>query len=172
MAELIAYFSRADENYFSGTLRTVPVGNTEIAAKMLQELNGADLFRIDPLIPYAKDYNECIAQAQEDQKRGARPELKAYPDSLDTYDTIYLGYPNYWGTMPMPVFTFLEHFDLTGRRICPFCTHEGSGLGHSEDDIRRLCPGANVEKGLAIHGSSVKHAGEALRKWTERLERP
>ena len=170
MAELIAYFSRADENYFSGTLRTVPVGNTEIAAKMLQELNGADLFRIDPLIPYAKDYNECIAQAQEDQKRGARPELKAYPDSLDAYDTIYLGYPNYWGTMPMPVFTFLENFDFSGKVIRPFCTHEGSGMGRSEADIRRICPDAVVKKGLAVRGSAVKDAEEELRKWSSGQE--
>lgn len=168
MAQLIAYFSRADENYFSGTLRVIPVGNTEIAAQMLSELTGADLFKIDPILPYSKDYNECIAQAQEDQRRDARPELKKYPDSLDSYDTIYLGFPNYWGTMPMPVFTFLEHFDFNGKTIKPFCTHEGSGMGHSEQDIRRICPGANVEKGLAIYGSSVKNAESALKKWSQK----
>ena len=165
MANLIAYFSRADENYFSGALRVVPVGNTEIAAKLLQTIIGADLFKIEPLVPYSKSYNECINQAQEDQRRDARPELAKYLDSLDGYDTIYLGYPNYWGTMPMAVFTFLEHFDWTGKTIRPFCTHEGSGMGHSEQDIRRLCPGARVEKGLAIHGGSVKNAEGTLKKW-------
>lgn len=168
MAELIAYFSRADENYFSGALRVIPVGNTEIAAQMLQEMTGADLFRIEPLLPYSKDYNECIAQAQDDQRRDARPQLREYPDSLDQYDTIYLGYPNYWGTMPMPVFSFLEHFDFSGKIIRPFCTHEGSGMGRSERDIRRLCPGARVEKGLAIHGGSVKYAKSDLQKWCGR----
>ncbi|WP_394273161.1 flavodoxin [Butyricicoccus sp.] len=167
MHALIAYFSRADENYFGGALRTVTVGNTEIAAKLLQEITGADLFKIDPIQPYSKDYNECIAQAQEDQRRDARPELKTYPDSLHDYDTIYLGYPNYWGTMPMPVFTFLEKFDFTGKTIKPFCTHEGSGMGRSESDIQRLCPGAKVERGLAIHGSSAAKAGSALKKWAE-----
>lgn len=165
MAQLIAYFSRADENYFSGALKTVEVGNTEIAAKMIQEITGADLFKIDPIMPYSKDYNECIAQAQEDQQRNARPELKGYPESIDKYDTIYLGYPNYWGTMPMPVFTFLEHFDFTGKTIRPFCTHEGSGLGHSEKDIRSLCSGAKVEKGLAVQGGSVKDAKDMIQKW-------
>lgn len=165
MRALIAYFSRADENYFRGALRTVEVGNTETAAKLLQELTGADLFKIDPIQAYSKSYNECIAQAQDDQRRDARPELKAYPDSLDGYDTVYLGYPNYWGTMPMPVFTFLERFDFTGKTIKPFCTHEGSGLGHSESDIRRLCPGAQVERGLAIHGGSAAQAGPALKNW-------
>ena len=167
MASLIAYFSRADENYFSGALRVIPVGNTEIASEMLQKITGADRFKIEPLVPYSKSYNECINQAQEDQRRGARPELAEYPDSLDEYDTIYLGYPNYWGTMPMAVFTFLEHFDFTGKTICPFCTHEGSSMGHSEQDIRRLCPGATVEKGLAIHGGSVKNAEAALKKWAK-----
>ncbi len=167
MAELIAYFSRAGENYFSGALRTVAEGNTQIAARMLQQITGAGLFQIDPLIPYSEDYNECIAQAQDDQRRGARPELKEYPASLDGYDTIYLGYPNYWGTMPMPVFTFLEHFDWQGKTIRPFCTHEGSGLGHSEADIRRLCPGAIVTKGLALHGTGVNGAEKALEQWAK-----
>ena len=106
MRALIAYFSRADENYFSGTLRRVKVGNTEIAAELLEKLTGADRFKIDPIQPYSPGYNACIAEAQDDQRRDARPELKEYPDSLDGYDAIYLGYPNYWGTMPIAVFTF------------------------------------------------------------------
>lgn len=165
MAALIAYYSRADENYFCGELKTIPVGNTEMAARMLQELTGADLFKIEQLQPYAKDYNTCIAQAQEDQKRDARPELKTYPDSLDAYDEIYLGYPNYWGTLPMAVFTFLEHFDFSGKVIHPFCTHEGSGMGRSEQDIRRICKNAKVTKGLALHGSKVKNARKDMEKW-------
>lgn len=162
---LIAYFSRADENYFGGALRSVPVGNTQIAAEELASLTGGDLFHIEPVQPYSKDYNECIAQAQEDQRRDARPELKVWPEDLERYDTIYLGYPNYWGTMPMPVFTFLERCKLAGKTICPFCTHEGSGLGHSEADICRLCPDATVEAGLAIQGSHVKEAEPVLRTW-------
>ena len=117
MRALIAYFSRADQNYFSGALRTVKVGNTEIVAGLLEELTGADLFKIDPVQPYSSDYNECIAEAQDDQRRNARPELKEYPDSLDEYDTIYLGFPNYWGTMPMAVFTFLERFNFSAKTI-------------------------------------------------------
>lgn len=104
--KLIAFYSRADENYVSGMLRNLTVGNTEVAAGILQELTDADLFKIEQVQPYAKGYNQCIAQAQEDQKRDARPELKAYPESIDAYDTIYLGFPNYWSTMPMAVFTF------------------------------------------------------------------
>lgn len=167
MAQLIAYFSRADENYFNGALRTIEAGNTEIAAEKLQKLTGADLFKIDPVQPYSKDYNECIEQAKQDQKRDARPELKEYPDSLEEYDTIYLGYPNYWGTMPMAVFTFLEHYNFAGKTIRPFCTHEGSRMGHSEQDIKKLCPDAKVEKGCPIHGSDVDKSEDVLKTWLQ-----
>lgn len=163
--KLIAFYSRADENYVSGMLRNLTVGNTEVAAGILQELTDADLFKIEQVQPYAKGYNQCIAQAQEDQKRDARPELKAYPESIDAYDTIYLGFPNYWSNMPMAVFTFLEHFDFNGKTIKPFCTHEGSGMGRSEKDIKRLCPNAKVEKGLAIYGSSVSRSRKDFEKW-------
>lgn len=141
------------------------MGNTEQAAKILKKITGADLFKIEPVQPYSKDYNICISQAQEDQQRNARPELTHYPESIDQYDVIYLGYPNYWGTMPMQVFTFLEHFDFSGKTICPFCTHEGSGMGRSEADIKKLCPGADVCKGLAIQGSLAAQAENELKKW-------
>lgn len=166
--KLIAFYSRAGENYVSGMLKPLETGNTEVAAGIIQSLTEADLFRIEQARPYSSIYNECIGQAQDDQKRDARPALKAYPDSLDQYDTIYLGYPNYWSTMPMAVFTFLEHFDLSGKTILPFCTHEGSGMGTSEKDIKRLCPGARVEKGLAIHGSKVEKSREAIERWVKK----
>ena len=165
MAGIIIYFSRADENYFGGEYRYVEVGNTEVAARMIQHATGAELFKIEPLEPYAADYNTCIAEAKEDLRRKVRPELTAYPESLDGYDTIYLGYPNYWGTAPMHVFTLLERYDFTGKIIRPFCTHEGSAMGHSEIDIQKACPGARVERGLAIYGSSVNAAGEIIKNW-------
>ena len=136
MPALIAYYSRADENYFGGTLRYIDKGNTQIAAEILQALTGADMFRIEQLTPYSKDYNSCIEEARSDLRRNARPELKAMPESLDKYDTIYLGFPNYWGTMPMAVFTFLERSDLKGKTIKPFCTNEGSGMGRL---VREKC---------------------------------
>lgn len=162
---LIAFYSRADENYVSGMMKYLDIGNTEVAAGIIEEFIDADMFKIEQMQAYAKDYNTCIAQAQEDQKRDARPKLKAYPDSIDGYDTIYLGFPNYWSTMPMAVFTFLEHLDFSGKTIKPFCTHEGSGMGSSERDIRRLCPNAKVEKGLAIRGGSVRQAKKEIERW-------
>lgn len=114
--KLIAFYSRADDNYVNGLIKTLEVGNTEVAAGIIKELTGADLFKLEQLKPYARDYNECIAQAQADQRQNARPDLKSFPETLDEYDVIYLGYPNYWSTMPMAVFTFLEHFDFSGKQ--------------------------------------------------------
>ncbi|MDE7398367.1 MAG: flavodoxin [Oscillospiraceae bacterium] len=165
MSQLIAYFSRAGENYVNGTIKKLSAGNTEIAAKLIQSKTGDDMFKLVPLVSYSENYNECIEQAKDDQRRGARPELAAYPDSIEQYDTIYLGYPNYWGTMPMCVFTFLEHFDFSGKTIRPFCTHEGSGMGSSVSDIKRLCPNSKVDMGLAIHGAKADKAGSDIDKW-------
>lgn len=163
--KLIVFYSRADENYVSGTLKNLEIGNTEIAAGIIKELTGGDLFKIEQQIPYSKGYNECIEQARNDQRKNARPELISYPDSISEYDVIYLGYPNYWSTMPMAVFTFLEHFDFSGKIIKPFCTHEGSGMGVSENDIKKLCPGAEVKKGLSIYGSRVENSKKEIEKW-------
>lgn len=165
--KLIAYYSRAGENYVSGMLKMLDVGNTEIAAGIIRDLTDADLFKIEQIKPYSKGYNNCIEEAKADQQRDARPELKAYPESVDGYDVIYLGYPNYWSTMPMAVFTFLEHFDFSGKIIKPFCTHEGSGMGKSVSDIKKLCPGARVEKGLAIHGSNINRAKKDIESWVK-----
>lgn len=165
MTELIAFFSRKDENYVNGMIKTLEIGNTEVAAGVIQELTGAELYKIEPVKPYSKNYNDCIAQAMADQRRGARPELKNYPEGVESYDIIYLGFPNYWGTMPMAVFTFLEHFDFSGKTIRPFCTHEGSGMGSSIADIRQICPGATVKTGLEIRGGSAHSEKKNIEKW-------
>ena len=167
MAKLIAFYSRADENYFGGAYRVIPVGNTEKAARMLAELTGADLFKIEQKVPYSANYQQCIAEAKRDLQANARPELTALPENLDAYDEIYLGYPNYWGTMPMAVYAFLEHYDFTGKVIHPFCTHEGSGLSNTVQDIEKTAKGAVVKPGLAIHGSSVAHADKIIEGWVK-----
>ncbi len=165
MAKLVAFYSRADENYFGGAYRYISVGNTEKVANMIAQATGADLFKIEQVTPYAADYETCIAQAKKDLQSKARPELVKLPDSINQYDEIYLGYPNYWGDMPMAVYTFLERFDWTGKTIHPFCTHEGSGLSGTERKIEKTCKGAKVTKGLAIHGSSVDGAKAAVEGW-------
>ena len=162
---LIAYFSRADENYFGGAMRYVKVGNTEIVCGILQKLIDADVFKIEMKEPYSPVYMTCIDEAKRDLRAKARPELVSLPDSLDSYDTIVLAYPNYWGTMPMAVFTFLEHFDFSGKTILPLCTNEGSGMGGSERDLKRTCPGTVVKSGLSITGSAASASEGSLRRW-------
>ena len=162
---LIAFYSRADENYFDGDMKYVEVGNTERAAELVAKFVDADTFKIEQRVPYAADYDTCTEQAQKDLREGARPELVKMLDNLDAYDEIYLGYPNFWSTMPMAVYTFLEAYDWTGKTIHPFCTHGGSGLSNTEADIRRAARGATVTTGLAIKGSAVEGAETMIRSW-------
>ena len=120
---LIAFFSRADENYFGGAMRYVKVGNTEIVVGLMKELIEADTFKIEMKEPYSPVYMTCIDEAKKDKQKNARPELTNYPESIDDYDTVVLGYPNYWGTIPMAVATFLERYDFTGKMLLPLCTN-------------------------------------------------
>ena len=162
---LIAFFSRADENYFGGAMRYVKVGNTEIVVNDMKEVIEADAFKIEMKDPYSPVYMTCIDEAKKDLRAKARPELVSMPASIDEYDTVVLAYPNYWGTMPMAVFTFLENFDFSGKTILPLCTNEGSGMGGSERDIKKTCPGANVKSGLSVTGSEAANAAGRVKKW-------
>ena len=162
---LIAFFSRADENYFGGAMRYVKVGNTEIVVNLMREMIQADTFKIEMKNPYSPVYMTCIDEAKKDLRAKARPELVSMPDSIDEYDTVVLAYPNYWGTMPMAVFTFLEKFDFSGKTILPLCTNEGSGMGGSESDIKKTCPGAVVKSGLSITGSAAANSAKSVKKW-------
>lgn len=162
---LIAYFSRAGENYFGGAMRCVKTGNTEIVCNIMKELTGADIFRIEMKNPYSPVYMTCIDQAKKDLREKNRPELASLPESIDGYDTVILAYPNYWGTVPMAVATFLESFDFSGKTIMPLCTNEGSGMGSSERDIRKYAPGADLKRGLPVTGSEAADSEPAVRRW-------
>lgn len=162
---LIAYYSRAGSNYVGGDIVNLAVGNTEVAAQIIQKLTGATVHKIDTLKKYPVDYHETTEVSKKELKQNARPELSSHLEDISGYEVIYLGFPNWWGTMPMAVFTFLEEHDLSGKTIVPFCTHEGSGMGSSEKDIRRVCPGATVMRGLPIVGGSVRSAEDRIREW-------
>ena len=165
MKTLIAYFSRAGENYVNGSITNLTKGNNEVLAEKLQTIiSGATTFKIEPKHPYSDNYMTCIKQAQQDQNENARPELKTYLNSIDEFDKIYLIYPIYWGTFPMHVFTFLQHYDFSGKTIVPIATHEGSGLGSSEGDLKKLLPSAHIEKGTAIAGGRVSSSDPILEK--------
>ena len=162
---LIAFFSRADENYFGGAMRYVKVGNTEIVTGIIKELIPADTFKIEMKNPYSPVYMTCIEEAKKDLRAKARPELVSMPASIDEYDTVILAYPNYWGIMPMAVYTFLENYDFSGKTILPLCTNEGSGMGSSEREIRKTCPGADVKRGLPVTGSTAANSKSSVERW-------
>lgn len=165
MKKLIVYFSRAGENYNVGELT---VGNTEVIANYIKDATGADMFKIEPVKAYPHDYNECILITKDELDRDARPIIKSYLDSLDEYDTIYLGYPIWWGKMPMCVYAFLEHYSFAGKTIKPFCTHEGNGLGNTVIDLKKKLHGADVKDGLEVQGSTVKDARSKVEEWVNK----
>ena len=165
MSSLVIYFSRSGENYFGGELKVIEKGNTEVIAEYIQELDGADLFKVESAVEYPASYMECTEVAKKEQKKGARPELKQTLDNIDQYDTIYIGFPNWWGTLPMPMFTQLEQLDFTGKVVKPFVTHEGSGFGSSQKDLAKLCEGAEIKRGLSIPGVKVYDIKDAVEAW-------
>lgn len=155
---LIAYYSRRGQNYVDGVIRDLTIGNTEFLARRLAEMTDGTLFRIDTVKPYPIDYHETTKQAMTELQTDFRPKLTDMVEDMEEFDTVILGYPNWWGTMPMAVHAFLEQYDFSGKRIIPFCTHEGSGAGHSEKDIQRLCPLAECLSCRTIKGSTVRSA--------------
>ena len=162
---LVVYYSRKGENYMPGGIQVLEKGHTESAAEYIRDALDADLFEIDTATPYAETYKECCAQAAAEMKAGARPELRRYLDDISGYHTIFVCFPCWCGTAPMCVFTFLEHYDLTGKKIVPLCTNEGSGMGKSERDIQKLASGAEVKKGLPITGSSAADSENTVKRW-------
>ena len=157
---LIIYFSRADENYAVGY---IDKGNTEIVAEYVRELTGADTFKVEPLIPYAKDYNTCI---QEAKKRIGNAPIKEKLTDISAYDTVFVMSPIYWGTYAPEVETALDGLDFTGKTIRVISTHEGSGLASMVFDVRKMCKGADVQRnGLAIRGSKAKESKKTVAEW-------
>ena len=157
---LIIYFSRADENY---AVVYIDKGNTEIVAEFVQELTGADMFKVEPAVPYAKDYDTYIKEAK--QRIGNAP-IKEKPTDISAYDTIFVMSPIYWGTYAPEVETALTGLDFSGKTVRVISTHEGSGLESMVSDVKRLCDGADVQKnGLAIKGSQAKKSKQKVADW-------
>lgn len=164
---LIIYFSHAGENYFGGELKVIEKGNTEVIAELIQKATDADIFKVEPLNDYPSEYAKCIEVAQKEQNDDARPELKEELTDISGYDTLFIGFPNWWGTLPMPMWTQLEKLDFTGKTVKPFVTHEGSGFGSSQRDLKNLCEGAEIKKGLSVQGSKVHGAESIVNKWIQ-----
>ena len=168
MSDLIIYFSRDGENYFGGELKNIEKGNTEIIAEYIRDFTGADIFKVEPLNEYPSDYMKCIDIAKKEHNDNARPEPKETLNDISAYDTIYIGFPNWWGTMPMVMFTQLEKLDFTNKTVKPFVTHEGSSFGSSQKDLAKLCQGSEIKKGLSIPGGDVYDAKDKVKQWIDK----
>ena len=160
--ELTAYYSRRGQNLVDGRIQDLAVGNTELAAELIRVLTRADLFRIELVWDYDPDFCRCMDQARQDLLRGVRREPARWPERWEEYDTVYLGYPNHWNTLPVAVLSFVEELDWTGKTIRPFCVHDGDGMGRSEAELRRLCPTARVLEGLSLYGGDIRHSLAAI----------
>ncbi len=163
---LVAFFSRADENYNVGFIK---VGNTQKIAEVIAKEIGADTFHIETIKPYPAAYKPCIEQAQQELHANARPEIKG-DAKVEDYDVIFIGFPNWWGEPPMALYTFIEKHSWQGKTIIPFITHEGSGFGGTDRQIAAACEGATALKGLAVQGKVAQNGADAIVKnWLKEL---
>ena len=177
---LVAYFSYAenaalpDDVDASASASIQPwngalTGNTGVVADMIAQATGADLFSIRTVEQYPDTYDATLYQGQQEQSDGARPELATHLENLDSYDTIFLGFPNWWGDMPMAVYTFLDEVDLSGKTVIPFVTSGGSGFSNTISTIQQMEPQATVQEGLSIGASSATGAQQQVESWLSEL---
>ena len=175
---LIAYFSRMENSVgdtsdmdadATTSASLISNANTEIIANYIKEQTGGELFSILTAEPYSSDYDECLSRAQRENAENARPALKSMPEDMNSYDTIFIGFPDWCGTSPMAIFTFLENFDTQGKKIIPFCAHGTSGLGTSVNDIKSVCPGAEIGNAFGVYRDDVKNCETDVIKWLAQL---
>ncbi len=165
---IIIYYSRKGENYCNGSIKNLAKGNTKIIAEFIQKAVGGDLFEIKTVKEYAEDYYVCTDEAKKELNENARPELKNYLSSIDGYKNIFVCGPCWWGTYPMAIFTQLEKLDFSGKKVMAVMTHEGSGLGVCERDLKKICKGASFGKGLAVHGADSAKSEKAVAQWAKK----
>lgn len=163
---LIVYFSHAGENYSVGNIK---VGNTKLVAEQVQKLTGGDIFEIVAEKSYDMPYMQLTKVAQEESRNGELPPFKGEVKNIEKYDTIFVGGPIWWGTYPQVMFTFFQKYDLNGKTIIPFTTHEGSGLGNVVEDLKAQYPKANVTNPFSIAGHNVRGGMDKVDKWVEKV---
>lgn len=168
MKTLVIYYSRKGENYVNGSIKSISKGNTEIVAEFIRDAVGADLFEVETVQEYSPSYMTCIDQAKAELRADARPEIKSSLSSVADYDNIVVAGPCWWGTYPMAIFTQLEKLDFTGKKVFPVMTHEGSGLSGAPAALRKLCVGAEVGEGMAVHGADASASKNAVVNWAEK----
>lgn len=162
---LVIYYSRRGQNYCGGNIVELEKGNAELIADYICEAIGADKFEIRTVKEYSEDYTKCTEEAEKELRKNARPALKEYLRDVEIYENIFIVGPCWWGTFPMAVFSQLEELNLKGKKVFPVMTHEGSGLGSVEHDIKKICKGAKVKRGLAVQGEKVPEARQLVADW-------
>jgi len=165
---LTVYFSHKGETYFPDGIKLIDKGNTEIAAEYINKAVGGDLIEIETIKPYSVEYRKCCEEAKVEASTNARPEIKNFPDSISGYDTIFVCYPNWCGTAPMCILSFLDKYDLTDKKIVPLCTNEGSGMGNSERDLKNLYPKAVWKEGLSVRGHQAVSSEMLIAEWAKK----
>ncbi|MBQ9394154.1 MAG: flavodoxin [Proteobacteria bacterium] len=158
---IVVYYSRTGENYSVGN---ITVGNTAKVAQEIAKQTGADMFEIKPVKPYPVEYKQCTEVAKQEKEDNARPQIATTVEHFEQYSTVYLGYPNWWGDMPMIVYTFIESQNFDGKTVIPFVTHEGSGLSGTPQKLRKVLPKATVTDGIAITGSTAQNKPDEVSK--------
>lgn len=170
MRACIVYFSRAGENYLDGEVKSLESGNTKVLAEMIRKFSGLPTFELEPLESYPVDYEEATQKAQRERMRDQSVPYKKTAICLRDFEGIILVYPNWWGSFPQIIKTFLLEADMVGKWIYPFCTHEGSGFGSSLSELQQLCPTATIKDGLPVRGSRVCKAEPAVKNWLTAIE--
>lgn len=164
---LIVFFSHAGENYNVGNIK---VGNTKLVADEIQKVTGGDEFEIVADKNYDLPYNDLVNVAKEETEKGEKPSFKGEIKNIDDYDTVFIGGPIWWGTYPRVMFTFFDKYNLNGKTIIPFSTHEGSGLGSVVEDLKTLYPNATFKEAFSIYGTETRKDLSKVDKWLKRLD--
>lgn len=162
-AQTISKDNKVLVTYFSWS------GNTKKVAEQIHELVGGDIFEIKTAKTYPEEYSEHTSLAKKEKNDNARPELSTHVTNMDEYDVVFVGFPIWWYTMPMPVFTFLEEYNFAGKTVVPFCTHGGGGSGSSEDDIIKLLPNSKYGEIFSVNGKKASSSKENIEKWLNKL---
>jgi flavodoxin len=165
---LIIYYSRKGENYVNGSLQNLSKGNTEYAAEFIQKAVGGDLFEVETVKAYSTSYMACIGEAKEELRAHARPELKKYLDDISAYDNIFICGPCWWGIYPMAIYSLTDRLDFAGKKVMMLVTHEGSGLGSCERDLKKHLKGnPTFGSALAVHGADAPHSEAKVSSWAK-----
>ncbi|MBB5182654.1 flavodoxin [Catenisphaera adipataccumulans] len=165
---LIIYYSRKGENYVNGSVRNLSKGNTEYVAEFIQKAVGGDLFEIQTVKEYSPSYMTCIEEAKEELRKEARPELKEYLDDLSDYENIFICGPCWWGIYPMAIYSLTDRLDFSGKKVMAVVTHEGSGLGSCERDLKKHLKGdPTYGRALAVHGADAPRSESEVSEWAK-----